>query len=179
MKLDGVRFAETVGDPAGRRNVALGVVRHLWRSPVPFVGFYPPEGVRVTEVRNYVPAPPRQVDDTEYLAGVEAHKKGFAGDLEASMVPAGSLNGYFEIPADEGWRISLDLAGRRLALADAWGLATEAAVVGDFAPFVWAFRNTGFCVVSVYDKDIAAVRDDLLFFAKREGVELRWRRKAA
>lgn len=179
MKLAGMRFAETVGDPSGRRNVALGVVRHLWRSPVPFVGFYPPEGVTVTEGRQYVPAPPRQVDDTEYLSGVESHKKRFAADLEGAMIPAGSLRGYFEIPADEGWRISLDLAERRLELADAWGLRTGAAVVGDLAPFVWAFRNTGFCILSIYDKDIEAVRDDLLFFAKRQGVELRWRRKAA
>jgi hypothetical protein len=47
------------------------------------------------------------------------------------------------------------------------------------APFVWAYRNSGFCVVTLYDKDIGALRDDLLFVAKREGVELRWRRKAA
>ena len=51
MCLAGMRFAEAVGDPRGRRNVTLGVIQHLWRSPVPFVGFYPPEGVRVTEGR--------------------------------------------------------------------------------------------------------------------------------
>jgi hypothetical protein len=74
MQLAGTRFAESVGDPRGRRNVTLGVIQHLWRSPVPFVGFYPPEGVVVTESRTYVPAPPRLVDDTEYLARLEAHK---------------------------------------------------------------------------------------------------------
>jgi hypothetical protein len=52
-------------------------------------------------------------------------------------------------------------------------------VVGDLAPFAWAYRNSGFCVVTLYDKDINALRDDLLFVAKREGVELRWRRSAA
>lgn len=43
MKLAGMRFAESVGDPSGRRNVTLGVIKHLWRSPVPFLGFYAPE----------------------------------------------------------------------------------------------------------------------------------------
>jgi hypothetical protein len=33
--------------------------------------------------------------------------------------------------------------------------------------------------VTLYDKDLDALRDDLLFVAKREGVELRWRRTAA
>ena len=55
MRLAGTRCAEAVGDPRARRNVALGVIQHLWRSPVPFVGFYPPEGVRVTQSRRYVP----------------------------------------------------------------------------------------------------------------------------
>ena len=86
----------------------------LWRSPVPFVGFYPPEGVKVTENRLYTPAPPRSVDDTDYLAGVEAHKRAFAKDLENAMVPAGRLPGYFEVPTDEGWRITLELAEGRL-----------------------------------------------------------------
>src|SRR3712207_1527858 len=81
MKLSGVRYAESLGDTRGRRNVALGVIQHLWRSPVPFVGFYAPEGVKVTEHRNYVPAPPKLVDDVEYLAGAEAHKKAYARDL--------------------------------------------------------------------------------------------------
>jgi hypothetical protein len=179
MRLAGMRFAETLGDPRGRRNVALGVIQHLWRSPVPFVGFYPPEGVRVTERRLYVPAPPRLVDDTEYLAGVEAHKRSFAKDLQDGMIPSGRLPGYFEILADEGWHILLDLTEGRLELADAWGMASEAVVVGDPAPFVWAYRNSGFCVMTLYDKDIGALRDDLLFVATREGVELRWRRKAA
>ena len=72
--------------------MTLGVIQHLWRSPVPFVGFYPPEGVKVTENRLYTPAsPPRSVDDTDYLAGVEAHKRAFAKDLENAMVPAGRL----------------------------------------------------------------------------------------
>jgi hypothetical protein len=179
MGLAGMRFAESSGDPAGRRNVALGVIQHLWRSPVPFVGFYPPEGVQVTCQRLYVPSPPRLVDDTDYLVGVEAHKKAFARDLRDGMVPAGSLRGYFEVPTDEGWRIVLDLAESRLALIDAWGLGTESAVVGDLAPFVWAYRHSGFCIVTLYDRDIEALRDDLLFVAKREGVELRWGRKAA
>ena len=48
MRLSAVRFAESVGEPSERRNVALGVIQHLWRSPVPFIGFYPPEGVKVT-----------------------------------------------------------------------------------------------------------------------------------
>ena len=56
MRLSGVRVAESVVKPAARRNVTLGVVKHLWRSPVPFVGFYPPEGVKVTENRRYAPA---------------------------------------------------------------------------------------------------------------------------
>ncbi len=179
MKLSGVRFAEAAGEPAGRRNVALGVIQHLWRSPVPFVGFYPPEDVQVTEKRRYVPTPPRLVDDSEYLAAVEAHKKSFALDLEKTMIPAGSLRGYFEVPTDEGWRLTLDLIERELDLADAWGMATRRVVEGDLAPFVWAYRNSGFCIVTVYDKDIGALRDDLLFVAKREGVELLWGRKAA
>jgi hypothetical protein len=179
MRLAGTRFAESVGDPRRRRNVTLGVIQHLWRSPVPFVGFYPPEGVQITESRLYLPAPPRLVEDTEYLAGVEAHKRTFAEDLKNSMLPSGRLPGYFEVPTDEGWRVILDLVEGRLGLIDAWGMASEAAVVGDLAPFVWAYRNSGFCIVTVYDKDIAALRDDLLFVAKREGIELRWRRKAA
>jgi len=179
MRLAGARFAESVGDPRGRRNAALGVIQHLWRSPVPFVGFYPPEGVRVTQSRLYAPSPPRLVDDTEYLVGVEAHKRAFAKDLKDGMIPSGRLPGYFEIATDEGWRMVVDLADGRLGLTDGWGMASEAAVVGDMAPFVWAYRNSGFCVVTLYDKDIGALRDDLLFVAKREGVELRWRRKAA
>jgi hypothetical protein len=179
MRLAGVRFAEMVGDPRGRRNVTLGVIKHLWRSPVPFVGFYPPEGVRVTQNRLYAPAPPKLVDDTEYLAGVEAHKRAFAKDLKDGMVHSGRLSGYFEVPTDEGWRVVLDLVERRLGLTDAWGMASEAALAGDPAPFVWAYRNSGFCVVTIYDKDIHALRDDLLFVAKREGIELRWRHKAA
>ena len=179
MQLAGTRYAESGGDPRGRRNVTLGVIKHLWRSPVPFVGFYAPEGAEVAEGRPYVPAPPRLVDDTQYLAGVEAHKQAFARDLKEGMIPSGRLPGYFEISTDEGWRITLDLAGLRLGLADGWGMASESALVGDPAPFVWAYRNCGFCVVTVYDKDILAVRDDLLFVAKREGVELRWRRTAA
>ncbi len=179
MRLAGVRVAESVGKPAARRNVTLGVVKHLWRSPVPFVGFYPPEGVKVTENRRYSPGAPRRVDDTDYLAGVEAHKRSFAKDLQDGMVPAGHLPGYFEVPTDEGWRITLDLVEGRLELADAWGLGSESKVVGDVAPFAWAYRHCGFCIVSLYDKDVDALRDDLLFVAKREGVELRWRRTAA
>ena len=57
MRLTAMRFAESVGEPAERRNVTLGVIQHLWRSPVPFIGFYPPEGVKVTENRLYTPAP--------------------------------------------------------------------------------------------------------------------------
>ena len=179
MRLAAMRFAESVGGAEERRNVTLGVIQHLWRSPVPFMGFYPPEGAKVTESRLYSPAPPKSVDDTDYLAGVEAHKRAFAQDLESAMVPAGHLPGYFEVPTDEGWRISLDLVGGRLQLADAWGLNSERRMVGDLAPFVWAYRNCGFCIVTIYDKDIGAVRDDLLFVAKRVGVELRWRRTAA
>ena len=41
---DGNALHESVGEPAERRNVTLGVMQHLWRSPVPFIGFYPPEG---------------------------------------------------------------------------------------------------------------------------------------
>ena len=77
MRLMAMRFAESVGEPAERRNVTLGVIQHLWRSPVPFIGFYPPEGIKVTQNRLYRPAPPRSVDDTDYLAGVEAHKRGW------------------------------------------------------------------------------------------------------
>ena len=115
----------------------------------------------------------------EYLAGVEAHKMAFARDLQEGMIPSGRLPGYFELSTDEGWRITLDLAQARLGLADGWGVASEASLVGDLAPFAWAYRNSGFCVVTLYDKDIRALRDDLLFVAKREGVELRWRRTAA
>ena len=179
MRLAGVRFAETVGDSTSRRNATLGVIQHLWRSPVPFLGFYSPEGMRVTQHRHYVPAPPRLIDDTEYLAGIEAHKRAFAEDLRRSMIPAGNLPGYFETPTDEGWRVTVDLAERRLDLVDPWGMASSSAIVGDLAPFVWAYRNSGFCVVTLYDKDIDALRDDLLFVAKREGVALRWRRTAA
>src|SRR5918995_3730343 len=148
MRLAGTRFAESVGKPVERRNVALGVIQHLWRSPVPFIGFYPPEGAKVTEHRLYTPAPPRTVDDTEYLAGVEAHKRAFAKDLENSMIPAERLPGYFEVPTDKGWRISLDLVEGRLRLADAWGMASESTVAGDMAPFVWAYRHSGFCIVT-------------------------------
>jgi hypothetical protein len=179
MRLTAMRFAESVGEPAERRNVTLGVIQHLWRSPVPFIGFYPPEGVKVTENRLYTPAPPRSVDDTDYLAGVEAHKRAFAKDLENAMVPAGRLPGYFEVPTDEGWRITLELAEGRLGLADAWGMNAERGVTGDLAPFAWAYRNCDFCIVTIYDKDIGALRDDLLFVAKRAGMELRWRRSAA
>ena len=119
------------------------------------------------------------MDDTDYLAGVEAHKKNFAKDLQNAMVPAGMLPGYFEVPTDEGWRITIELATGRLELADAWGLNSERRVAGDLAPFAWAYRNCGFCIVTLYDKDIGALRDDLLFVAKRAGVELRWRRSAA
>ncbi len=179
MRLAGTRFAESAGKPVGRRNVTLGVIQHLWRSPVPFVGFYPPEGVKVTEHRLYTPAPPKTVDDTEYLVGVEAHKRSYARDLQDAMIPAERLPGYFEVPTDQGWRIVLDLAHARLRLADAWGMSSERRVSGDLAPFAWAYRNCGFCIVTIYDKDIGALRDDLLFVAKREGVELRWRRSAA
>jgi hypothetical protein len=119
------------------------------------------------------------VDDTDYLAGVEAHKRAFAKDLENAMVPAGRLPGYFEVPTDEGWRITLELADGRLGLADAWGMNSEREVAGDLAPFAWAYRNCDFCIFTLYDKDIGALRDDLLFVAKRAGVDLRWRRSAA
>ena len=179
MKLAVTRYAETVEDARGRRNVTLGVIQHLWRSPVPFVGFYAPEGVRVTENRFYTPTPPKLVDDAEYLAGVEAHKRAYAKDLEHTMLPAESLRGYFEVPTDEGWHIVVDLAEKRLELSDAWGLSTGTRVVGDLAPFVWAYKHCGFCILSLYDKDLEQVRDDLLFVAKRQGIELRWRRTAA
>lgn len=179
MRLAHIRYAESLGDARGRRNVTLGVVQHLWRSPVPFVGFYAPEGAQVTENRFYTPAPPKLVDDSEYLAGVEAHKRAYARDLEGTMLPAGNLPGYFEVPTDEGWKIMVDLAEKRLELADAWGLATAAPVCGDLAPFVWAYKHCGFCLLTLFDKDLEGIRDDLLFVAKRQGVELRWRRTAA
>lgn len=179
MKLLAARFAEAVGDPAGRRNVTFGVIQHLWRSPVPFVGFYPPEGAKVTENRIYVPTPPRLVDDVEYLIGVEAHKRAFARDLQEAMISGGNLPGYFEVPTDEGWRLALDLSGKKLDLSDGWGLSSGCGITGDLAPFVWAYRNSNFCIITIFDKDIEAVRDDLLFVAKREGLELRWRQPAA
>ena len=179
MKLSNTRVAETIGEVGGRRNVALGVIHHLWRAPVPFVGFYAPEGQKVTEGRLYTPSPPKRVDDTEYLAGVEAHKRAYAADLQATILSAGSLPGYFEVPTDEGWSVVVDLAEKRLDLTDAWDLRTSAGVVGDLEPFVWAYRRCGFCILTVFDKDLGEIRDDLLFFAKREGVELRWDRKAA
>src|SRR5215210_7104323 len=179
MKLSGVRYAESLGDTRGRRNLALGVIQHLWRSPVPFVGFYAPEGVRVTEHRLYTPAPPKLVDDAEYLASVEAHKRAYAQDLEDSMLPAGNLPGYFEAPTDEGWKVLVDVAGKRVELSDAWGMASGAGVAGDLAPFVWTYRRCGFCILTIFDKDLEQIRDDLLFVAKRRGVELRLRRTAA
>lgn len=179
MKLSNTRLAETIGEVGGRRNATLGVIRHLWRAPVPFVGFYTPEGQKVTENRLYTPAPPKLVDDTEYLAGVEAHKKAYAADFRATMLSAGNLPGYFEVPMDEGWSVVVDLAEKRLELKDAWDLSTSAGVVGDLEPFVWAYRRCGFCILTIFDKDIGQLRDDLLFFAKREGVELRWDREAA
>ncbi|CAA9449854.1 MAG: Alanyl-tRNA synthetase [uncultured Rubrobacteraceae bacterium] len=179
MRLSGLRYAEALGKARGRRNVTLGVVKHLWRSPVPFIGFYTPEGVKVTGDRLYAPAAPKLVDDAEYLAGVEAHKRAYARDLEATMLPAGNLPGYFEIPTDEGWRITVDLAEKRLTLADAWGMTTTSRVAGDLAPFVWAYRYCGFCVLTIYDKDLGEIRDDLLFVAKRRGIQLRWRQTAA
>jgi hypothetical protein len=179
MRLASTSYAESLGDARGRRNVTLGVIQHLWRSPVPFVGFYAPEGVQVTEHRVYTPAPPKLVDDSEYLAGIEAHKKAYARDLEGTMLPSGNLPGYFGVPTDEGWWILVDLAEKRLELADAWGMATTAPMVGDLAPFVWAYKHCEFCVLTLYDKDLEEIRDDLLFVAKRQGVELRWRRTAA
>src|SRR5829696_3436436 len=110
MKLSGIRYAESLGDTRGRRNVTLGVIQHLWRSPVPFIGFYAPEGVKVTENRLYTPAPPKLV-------------------------------------------------------ADAWCLSTASPVAGDLAPFVWAYRHCGFCLLTLFDKDIKEIRDDLLFIA--------------
>lgn len=182
MKLKATRYAETVGgQPRGRRNVTLGVIQHLWRSPVPFVGFYPPEGVKLTTgKRIYTPSPPRHIDDTEYLAAIDAHKKLFARDLMEAMIPSGkSLFGYFEAPTDEGWKFSLDLIERRLEMSDPWGISTDRRLTGDIAPFVWAFKNCGFTIVTIYDKDIEAVRDDLLFVAKRDGIVLDWGGKAA
>lgn len=179
MRLAHIRYAESLGDARGRRNVALGVIQHLWRSPVPFVGFYAPEEVKVTEQRFYAPAPPKLVDDVEYLAGVEAHKRAYARDLEDTMLSAGNLPGYFEVPTDEGWRILVDLAEKRIELADAWGLSTVASVVGDLAPFVWSYKHCGFCILTLFDKDLKEIRDDLLFVAKRQGVVLRWRQTAA
>jgi hypothetical protein len=179
MRLAGIRYAESLGDERGRRNVTLGVIQHLWRSPVPFVGFYAPESVRVTEHRLYTPAPPKLVDDVEYLAGVEAHKRAYAKDLESTMLPVDHLPGYFEVPTDEGWSIVVDLVEKRLELSDAWGLVTGTGVAGDLAPFVWAYKHCGFCILTLYDKDLREIRDDLLFVAKRQGVELRWRRTAA
>jgi hypothetical protein len=82
--------------------VTLGVIQHLWRSPVPFVWFYLPEGVKVTEHRLYTPAPPKIVDDAEYLVGVETHKRSFAKDLQDAMIPAENLPGYFEVPTRGG-----------------------------------------------------------------------------
>ena len=117
MRLSGVRYAESPGKARGRRNVTLGVVKHL--------------------------------------------------------------PGYFEIPTDEGWRITLDLAGKRLKLKDAWGMTSTSPVTGDLAPFVWAYRYCGFCVLTIFDKDLGEIRDDLLFVAKRRGVELLWRQTAA
>ncbi|MDX6381340.1 MAG: hypothetical protein QOI57_2364, partial [Rubrobacteraceae bacterium] len=35
------------------------------------------------------------------------------------------------------------------------------------------------CILTLFDKDLKEIRDDLLFVAKRQGVELRWRRTAA
>ncbi|MDP8952025.1 MAG: hypothetical protein M3N18_07280 [Actinomycetota bacterium] len=179
MRLAGTRYAESLGDARGRRNVTLGVIQHLWRAPVPFVGFYAPEDIKVTEHRLYTPAPPKLVDDVEYLAGIEAHKKAYARDLEDTMLPAGNLPGYFEVPTDEGWRIAVELAEKRLELSDAWGFSTGTKVIGDLAPFVWAYKHCGFCILTLYDKDLEEIRDDLLFVAKRQGIELRWRQTAA
>ena len=179
MRLVAIRCAESLGDLRGRRNVALGVIQHLWRSPVPFIGFYAPEGVKVTEQRVYSPAPPKLIDDAEYLASTEAHKQAYSRDLEDSMLPVGSLPGYFEVPTDEGWRIVMDLVDKRLEISDTWGLTSETKVMGDLAPFVWAFKHCGFCMLTLYDKDFGQLRDDLLFVAKRQGIELRWCRTAA
>ena len=179
MRLNNVRYAETSGGAEGLRNVTLGVVQHLWRSPVPFIGFYPPEGVTVVEGRIYTPEAARRVDDAEYLSGVEEHKRSFARDLEQTMLGSGSLPGYFEVPTDVGWRVVLDLPGSRIEMVDAWNFSNSSRVIGDLAPFVWAYRHSGFCLLSVYDRDIGSLRDDLLFFAKREGLELRWNRTAA
>jgi len=135
MRLANIRYAESLGDARGRRNVTLGVIQHLWRSPVPFVGFYAPEGVKVTENRLYMPAPPKLVDDSEYLVGVEAHKRAYAHDLQATMLPAGNLPGYFEVPTDEGWNVSVDLAAKRLEIVAGWALSTAEPVGGDLARF--------------------------------------------
>ncbi len=179
MRLSGVRNAESAGDPSERRNLTFGVIKHLWRSPVPFVGFYPPEGVEIMSRRPYVPTPPRLVDDTEYLAGAELHKRAFAQELEKAMNPSGELRGYFGVPTEERWRFLVDLPERFVEFEEEKGAALRRRVSGDLAPFVWAYRHSGFFIITVYDKDLDALRDDLLFFAKRKGVELRWGRKAA
>ena len=171
MRLTAMRFAESVGAcGAPQRDARRDTAPLAFACPVHRV--LPARGGKVTENRLYTPAPPRSVDDTDYLAGVEAHKRAFAKDLENAMVPAGRLPGYFEVPTDEGWRITLELAEGRLELADAWGMNSEREVAGDLAPFAWAYRNCDFCIVTIYDKDIGALRDDLLFVAKRAGVDL-------
>ena len=111
---DGNALRRVVGEPAERRNVTLGGDTAPLAFACPVHRVLPARGVKVTENRLYTPAPPRSVDDTDYLAGVEAHKRAFAKDLENAMVPAGRLPGYFEVPTDEGWRITLELAEGRL-----------------------------------------------------------------
>jgi hypothetical protein len=58
-------------------------------------------------------------------------------------------------------------------------MTSGAGVAGDLAPFMWAYRRCGFCILTIFDKDLEQIRDDLLFVAKRQGVELRLRRTAA
>lgn len=177
MKLRVMRLADSPCDPSGGSNLTLGIIRHLWRSPVPFLGFYPPEGVRVTGGRPYIPGSTRLADDAEYLAGVEEHKRAFALELRESMSPGGRLAGYYDVHAERGWGLLLDLPQQTLEISG--GFEVSAAMPGDLAPFVWAYRRSGFCMITVYDRDLESVRDDLLFVAKYEGLDLRWGPTAA
>jgi hypothetical protein len=132
----------------------------------------------VTGDRPYVPGSTRLVDDAEYLAEVEWHKRGFALSLREIMFPGERLAGYYDVHAEEEWGVVIDLPQQMLEVSGG-GFEVSTHVVGDLAAFVWAYRRSRFCMLTVYDRDLESVRDDLLFMAKCEGIKLRWRHAAA
>ena len=87
------------------------------------------------------------------------------------------MPGYFEVPTDEGWRITLELAEGRLELADAWGMNPRGST-GISRPSLGP-TATATSVSSPSTTKTSAPCATTFFVAKRAGVDLRWRRSAA